>query len=565
MNDNYISTFAIIKPRLIQSWRYGRKLDLLSQIKLLAFTLFGAFFWLIIYYFSYSVIKKMASEPIFGEILTQKLISFLFTLFFAVLTFSNVISALSNYFLSDDNEFLAASPVPIERFYVARFIETMLQTSWMLLIFALPVLIAAGHVWRAPVGYFFWLIPTLAFFLLIPAALGIFITLFLVRAFPAKKAQDVLIALAAVFIVAMYVIFRFLRPERLFNPDILLGVTEYLAALKTPDQLIAPSQWATSTITEALTGNFKSALLPLSLLLSNGLLFALIVDWACIKMYPTAFAKAIEGKRAGISRALWRLEPDQKVGLSKAFFRKEIVGFVRETSQWTQLLLIVGLVAIYLYNFRILNLERIAGLSYYLINLICYVNIVLAAMVVIAVAARFALPAVSLEGQAFWVIKSAPITTGRFLWEKMRFYWPPLFLLGEILVVVTNRLMHADSLVSYLGFVTMIFLSLGITGLAIGIGAIFPNFKEHNPAKISTSSTSVLFMITAAGYAIISVVIEYFPARAALFAQLSNEALSLKDILLAVAASIAIAGLTLMAVILPIRTGIKKLESLENI
>ena len=565
MSDQYIGTFELIKPRLVQAWRQGRKLDALSQIKLLVFTLLGAFFWLTIYYFSYTVIKKMSSEPIFGEILTQKLMSFLFTLLFAVLTFSNVIGALSNFFLSDDNEFLAANPVPIERFYVARYIETMGQTSWMLLIFALPVLAAAGHIWKAPITYYFWIIPTLAFFLIIPAALGIFVTLFLVRAFPAKKAQDVLIAMAAVFVVVMYLIFRLLRPEQLINPDILLGVTEYLAALKTPDRLIAPSQWTTQTVTSALKGDFKTALLPLILLLSNGLFLALLVDWATIKMYRVAFTKAIEGKRAGISRVLWRFKAGRQLSTSRTFFRKEIVGFVRETSQWTQLLLIMGLVAIYLYNFRILNLERIAGLSYYLINLVCYVNVVLASMVVVAVAARFALPAVSLEGQSFWVIRTAPITTSRFLWEKMRLYWPPLFLLGEVLVIATNRLMHADPLISYLSSITMIFLTAGITGLAIGIGALFPNFKEHNPARISTSSTSVLFMIIATGYSIISVAIEYFPARAAFFAQLTDASLTTKDIALSVVASISIALLTALAIILPLRAGEKKLESTEEV
>jgi len=565
MSDLHIGTLDLIKPRLIEVWRQSRKMTVLNQLKFIVFALLAVAFLLTIYGFSYSVLKKMASEPIFGEILTYRLISFLFTLLFAVLTFSNVVGALSSLFLSEDNEFLAASPVPIERFYTARFIETMTQTSWMLLLFALPVLIAAGQIWKAPASYYLWIVPTLGFFLILPTAIGMFITLLLVHSFPARKTHDVLIVVAAIFAIAMFVILRVLRPERLFNPDILLGVAEYLAALKTPDRLIAPAQWATQTTVAALKGNLKSALLPLSLLLSNGLFFALIVDWATAKMYPNAFSKALEGKRAGVSRALWRQKSDTPLSVTRALFRKEVVGFVRETSQWTQLLLLLGLVAIYLYNFRVINLERITGLSYYLINLISYVNIVLASMVVTAVAARFVLPAVSLEGEAFWIIKSSPITTSRLLWEKFKFYWPPLLILGEVLVIATNRLMHADPLVSYLGAITMLFLSAGITGLAIGIGAVYPDFKEHNPARISTSSTAVLFMILAAGFSIIVVAIEYLPARSAFFAQLSGAELTPKNMVLSVVAMITIALTTYGAIILPMRAGEKSLDSMEDI
>ncbi|HDH96181.1 MAG TPA: hypothetical protein ENF73_00455, partial [Proteobacteria bacterium] len=561
----HIGTLGIIRPRLVELWRQSRRMTALDRFKTVAFSLLTVGFLLMIYGFSYSVLKKMASEPVFGEILTYRLLSFLFTLLFAVLAFSNVIGALSNLFLAEDNEFLASMPVPLERFYVARFVETMIQTSWMLLVFALPVLVAAGQIWKAPVSYYIWLVPTLGFFLILPTAIGMFLTLLLVHSFPARKMRDVLVVMAALFLIAMFVILRFLRPERLFNPDILLGVAEYLAALKTPDRLIAPAQWATQTTTAALEGDFRGALLPLMLLLSNGLFFALLVDWATVRMYPTAFSKALEGKRAGLSRAVWKVERKGRLGITRVLFRKEILGFVREASQWTQLLLLIGLVVIYLYNFKAINLERITGLSYYLINLISYVNIVLASMVVTAVAARFVLPAISLEGEAFWVLKSAPITTNRLLWEKFKFYWPPLFLLGEILVVATNKLMHADPLVGYLGATTMVFLTAGITGMAVGIGAVYPDFKEHNPARISTSSTSVLFMILAAGFSIIVVVIEYFPARSVLLAQLSGAGLGPKRIALFVAAAFAIALITYGAIVLPLRMGEKQLENLEDI
>ena len=49
--------------------------------------------------------------------------------------------------------------------------------------------------------------------------------------------------------------------------------------------------------------------------------------------------------------------------------------FLRDVSQWSQLLLLLALVLVYLYNFRVLDLERIPYMSGFLKNVYAFLNL----------------------------------------------------------------------------------------------------------------------------------------------------------------------------------------------
>ncbi len=77
---------------------------------------------------------------------------------------------------------------------------------------------------------------------------------------------------------------------------------------------------------------------------------------------------------------------------------KDLKVFLRDTTQWSQLLLLVALALVYLYNFRVLDLDRIPYMSGVVKNAYAFVNLAMAAFVLSAVAVRFVFPAVSRRG-----------------------------------------------------------------------------------------------------------------------------------------------------------------------
>ena len=99
---------------------------------------------------------------------------------------------------------------------------------------------------------------------------------------------------------------------------------------------------------------------------------------------------------------------------------KEIRIFFRDSTQWSQLLLLGVLVVVYVYNVKVLPLYSGEGVSFLLINVISFLNLGLAGFVVAAIAARFVFPAMSLEGRMMWLLRSSPLDVRALFWSK---YW----------------------------------------------------------------------------------------------------------------------------------------------
>jgi hypothetical protein len=91
---------------------------------------------------------------------------------------------------------------------------------------------------------------------------------------------------------------------------------------------------------------------------------------------------------------------------------KDLKVFLRDTTQWSQLLLLVALALVYVYNFRVLDLDSIPYMSRRsrtaTPSSTCDGGFVTA-----AVAVRFVFPAVSAEGAAFWIVRTRPCRCAR--------------------------------------------------------------------------------------------------------------------------------------------------------
>ena len=107
-----------------------------------------------------------------GDFLLRLGLSWLFLTFLSFLAFSGVVTALSTFFLSDDLRLLLAAPVDTRRLFHARFARTVGQSSWMVVVFLLPVLAGVGVARCAPAGFYLTAGLAIPPFVVIPVALG---------------------------------------------------------------------------------------------------------------------------------------------------------------------------------------------------------------------------------------------------------------------------------------------------------------------------------------------------------------------------------------------------------
>jgi ABC-2 type transport system permease protein len=481
-----------------------------ARIALLGIT--GTLFWAFLLVVLFRLLVYFRSVPDIGPLLAGKLLGLIFVSFFAILLLSNIITALSSFFVARDLDLLVAAPVDWLRLYGAKLLETAVHSSWMVVLMAVPIFIAYGVAYDG--GLLFPLVAVTTFvpFLLIPAVVGSAITLLLVRVFPARRTRDILSVIAVLAAGGLVLLFRMVRPELLARPEGFRSLVDFIAVLQTPTSPFLPSEWVQRAVMSSLLGVPDA--LPYYMLWSTAAAFVVLGALLHRALYTTGFTKAQESSaRWARGTRLKRIASALLAPLGvvrRELLMKETRVFFRDTTQWSQLILLGVLVIVYVFNIKFLPL-RGEGITFFLVNVIPFLNLVLAGFVLASIAARFIFPGVSLEGRTMWLLKSSPLRMRELLWAKFWIGTLPLLLLALAIVFVTNVLLQVSPFMMYVSLFSITLLTFALAGLALALGTIFPQFETENAAQIPTSFGGLVYMMSAVALIGAVVVLEARP------------------------------------------------------
>jgi ABC-2 type transport system permease protein len=514
--------------------------------------LFAGSFWLT---------TQLAQYEELGDYLLRLGLSWLFLTFLSFLAFSGVVTALSTFFLSEDLRLLLAAPVAARRLFHARFVRTVGHASWMVVVFLVPVLAGIGAGRCAPPTFYATALLTLVPFAVIPVAVGTGVTLLLVNVFPARRARDILMLMGLVFAASLVLLVRYVQPEQLMRVESLPDLTGFFASLQSPMTPMLPSFWAGETLFASLHGN--SDLLHAGALWTTALGLTILLRVANERWYFAGFSRAQEARKARLTR--FRLVDRIAHWLPLSVVRrhllvKDLKVFLRDVSQWSQLLLLLALVLVYLYNFRVLDLDRIPYMSGVIKNVYAFVNLGMAGFVMATIAVRFVFPAVSAEGAAFWVIRTGPVSMHDFLWSKFWTGFVPVFLLTEGLTIAANELLGVDPFLKVVAASAIVFMSFALVGLATGLGARYPRFSAENPSQVAGSYGGVAFMIVAVLFVLVVIALLGWPSSMYLWYRVRIRPPSLLWISLMSLSFLAAAVLSVATWWLSMRSGVRALE-----
>jgi ABC-2 type transport system permease protein len=561
------TVLTLLKPRI---WGFRHRLHGRTEARTwvgLLLAIAGLLFWAGIFAVFYRVLAYFQGIEGFGDILARKLLSMVLVTFFAILIFSSILTALSTLYLSRDLPLIHAAPVPIEKIFLARWIESTFDSCWMVVLFGLPVFLAYGQVFGAGFEYYTALACSLLPFCLLASAMGTLIVLVAVICLPANRMRDIFLLLSMVVVILLYFMFRFMRPERLVDPDGLASLSHYLTSLKAPGSPFLPTTWTLETLWPLLAGKRDMAWFYLGLSVSGALAMAFLQTKVARLLYFKGLSKAQVARRwqLGRNRAAGRgrtrfLPVRGKVG---ALLFKDVQRFFRDHTQWSQLFLMGALIVVYLYNFKVLPIEKAPIRTFYLQNILAFLNMGLAGFVLAAIAVRFVFPAVSMEGQAFWVLRSAPIAVKTYLWVKFWAYVGPLLVLSEILIVFSNRLLSVTPFMMGLSTLTVFFMVLGITAMGVGLGAAYPNFHLENMAQAATGVGGMLFMMLCVGFIGSVILLEAGPVYTIFMARLQGNPIPLVHWIWITLSFASVAGINVLAVCWPMRLGVKRLSQMD--
>jgi ABC-2 type transport system permease protein len=495
-----------------------------------------------------------------GDYLLRLGLSWLFLTFLSFLAFSGVVTALSTFFLAEDLRLLLTAPIATRRLFHARFLRTLAQASWMIVIFLVPVLMGVARARCVGLSFYLTAVLTVTPFAVIPVAAGTAVTLLLVNTFPARRARDILMLMGLLFAASVVLLLRFIRPEQLLTVQSLPELTDFFATLQSPVTPLLPSFWAGETLFTGLRGGRD--FLHLGALWTTAMAAIVAVRVASDRWYFAGFSKSQEASKTRFTRlrSLDRIAAALPLSQSRRqLLIKDLKVFLRDVGQWSQLLLLLALVLVYLYNFRVLDLSRIPYMSGFLKNVYAFINLALAGFVMATIAVRFVFPAVSSEGAAFWIIRTSPISLKDFLWSKFWISLTPVVILTEALTIVANEFLDVDPFLKVTTALAILFMSFALVGLAIGLGARYPRFGA-DASQAAGSYGGVTFMMQAVLFILVMVGLIGWPSSLYLLHQVRQIPLSLAQQLLIVACFGAAAALSVVIWRRSMRSGVLALE-----
>jgi len=482
-----------------------RRSDHMGPKRLAALVVMGLMVWVgILAGSAWFLGKVVAVEPI-GVVMLRKLVELVLLFLLSILTVSNLIAAFSTFFLAEDLPALVARPVPANALFLARWAENGLYASWMTVGFSAPFFLAAGWVMDAPLAYHLTWACALPLLASIPTSVAVIIAMVLGRVLSAQRTRQLLMVMATVVFTVLFVLFRQLEPERFVDPDQRAPLLEVLGQVQSSPSAWLPSAWAADAMWSGLTPLTEAVGHPLLRLLLGAASLVFVAGWVFRATFPAAFSRAQEGagratsdaQRGRVRRDLASLAAALSArgghdDPGRALARKDRRVFLRDPTQWTQMLLLVALVSIYVVNFSYIRSAGDSGIIPR--HGLHFINLSLGGFVAVAVCVRFAFPSVSLEGRAFWIVLRAPLPQLEVLRGKWRTLATPLSALVAALVSITSVWLGSGPWLTAVAVLTVVPLTVGLTGLALGLGARFPRFHIDNAAKIATGLGGMLYM-----------------------------------------------------------------------
>jgi ABC-2 type transport system permease protein len=533
-----------------------------SWPKLLLLGVTGIGFWSALFGVAYRVLRYTRGVADIGDLLAAKVLGIILLAFLSILLLSNVITALSTFFLAKDLDLLVSAPIGWFRLYLCKLGETVVHSSWMVALLALPILTAYGMAYHG--GPLFPLIALATFlpFLVLPGAVGTVFTVLLVNVFPARRTRELLGLVAITGVAIVVLLLRFMRPEQLARPEGFRSFVDYLAVLRTPTSPWLPSEWASAILMNWLTRVADAT--PIVRLW--GAAAVVVAAGAAVhrQLFYSGFSKAQEGAerkvrrhlRGPLSSALRWLPP-----IKREFILKDLRLFFRDNSQWSQLILLAVLLLVYLFNINSLPIHSGERVPFGLITIVSFLNMGLAGFVLAAVAARFVFPGISLEGRQMWLLRSSPLDPEAMLWSK---YWigtVPLLVLALIITVFTNYLLQVSPFMMALSVGTIVLYTLAVSALALTFGVFYPQFGTANAAQIPTSFGGVVYMMSSMILLATVIMIEAIPVMALLRAWQRHQAMGITPEL--VLAGSAVVVICVSATLVPLRLSARRLERME--
>ncbi len=389
-----------------------------------------------------------------------------------LLVFINAGLLIGELFFSSELERLFLAPITPRAVLFAQLLNPLTSNYTALFYLALLPLWAYGFVLGYGLG--FMLLALLVVIVLpLPAIISsAFVLLLVIRVVPLRRLREAIGVLGSLMGIGCYVLSQVaITPT---TAKLAQGWDVSSLAALTPAWL--PTTWAGTGLRAFQQGGWAwlalLAFVGISLAAFGGgtLLFERVYFERWQAWQSSANTRRRKQRTAGSSTKNWHQWGSQ----TQALLRKDARLLRRDVRQFVQMLWPLAFLGIYVWRMLTDNDMRVASgpLLIGVILLVC-----------VSFSSRLSLNSISREGQTFWILRTAPISTTRLVLSKFLLAWLVYPLLGGIMIALTLALGLSTLSFSVILWVILMITGAGCTALYIGLGAAFPVLTWDKPER----------------------------------------------------------------------------------
>jgi len=518
----------LVRVNALQAWRRVKAVRKQSRLlsSLIGFFVIGYVtlaFWLFC-----NGLRFVAKFPGFGPLLVDRLMFLLFAFLFVLLLFSNLVISYTNLFRNQEAAFLLSLPVSPQTIFRWKFLESTLLASWAFLFLIAPLLAAYGLTHHVAWHFYLATPALIALFIVLPAVAGSWVAMNVARYLDRRAFQIMAVSLALLALACAGVWWRTETvTDEMLETRVLAVLDRLLMKTRFAQFALLPSYWLSSGVLQWSEGALAAAGFFALVLLSYALFFGSLAFTRTGGLFYEAFS-AVQSRGSAFWQWTWfqawrnrrrnftfsRGAVETVIGClrcvpadTRALLVKDIRVFWRDTTQWGQTLVLFGLLGAYILNLRHFSQQLN---NPFWVHLVSFLNLGACSLNLATLTTRFVYPQFSLEGKRLWIVGMAPLGMARVVRSK--------FLLAcAASLLVTLGLMWLSCHMLRMPFSRTIYFAVAVTlmtttlnGLAVGLGVLYPNFKEDNPGKIVSGFGGTFCLVLSFLYIVASVTLLAF-------------------------------------------------------
>jgi ABC-2 type transport system permease protein len=563
-----------LRLRATIAWATIRWMLANARLRLALVVLLSAMFWGSLYGLFVEAFR-------FLDGLHAEVISLLFNAFFSslmvMLVFSAGILMYGSLYCSSEARLLLTLPVRAETIVAHKFHEALWFSCWGFVLLGSPMLVAYGVVRQSAWPYFALMLPFMVSFAVIPATIGSICCLALVAWMPRLRVHALSVALLVGCVAAVWLGWSLVDrgPVDALSAE---WFERTFARLAITEQKLLPSWWLSSGLIEAARAGrdpvgpaLAEAGKFLALLIANALFLQLAVGWLARVAYRRGFSQLCSEVPSRRRRPLgWFDRVLTSAGTARGrplrlLLVKDLQIFRRDISQWSQFVIFFGLLGLYFLNLRSFNYNNAYA------SMIGFLNLSVVGLILSTFTTRFVYPMISLEGRRFWILGLLPVHRDQIVWSKFLFSFFGGLLPCCGLVLLSDWMLGLPWRLIALHEICCVVLCMGLSGIAVGLGARMPELRESSAAKISSGFGGTLSLVISSLFIMVVVIVAAIPTHLFLLSHaLGSGRLASKGFLAwaggpqgTLVSLAVVVAVGLAATVIPLRLGLRAFRRLE--